>query len=291
MHATLLPVTTIVFVATFMACLAVANVLRRRETIGRNHIYKVAIDSLPESLTVKDKDGRYLIANPATARLMKAPNAEALIGKTDYDFLAHEIADCARSEEEKVLRSGVSGIVEQQLGGDDGPGGWLSTLKAPLMDEEGRITGLITHNRDVTPRKRLEAALWESELKATAALANMADGLIMFDPKLNVVFCNEQYRAMFPLTRDMRVAGFVGGLDPLCFDRKGRAGRHSDGECRRMGRRRHVAAAATRNGPVPAVRRAVDRVEEPARRLTEAVSWSAARISPRASRPNRRCAI
>ncbi|URK89421.1 PAS-domain containing protein (plasmid) [Rhizobium sp. RCAM05350] len=53
----------------------------------------------------------------------------------------------------------------------------------------------------MTAKKALE----ESERKATAALTNMADGLVMFDENLNLVFCNEQYRTMFPLTADLRM--------------------------------------------------------------------------------------
>lgn len=197
----------ILWVTTLLASLAIANELHRREVVRKNHLYKLVIDSLPECLNVKDREGRFLIANPATARQIKAPGVEALIGQTDFDFFPEEIARNFRADETKVLAEAAPQLIEQKLAHRDGSRAWLSTLKAPLADSEGSIVGLITHNRDITEKRRLEAALAESERKATAALTNMADGLVMFDRDLNLVFCNEQYHAMFPLTADLRVPG------------------------------------------------------------------------------------
>ncbi|MGJ7043083.1 diguanylate cyclase (GGDEF)-like protein/PAS domain S-box-containing protein [Shinella sp. BE166] len=203
----LLPTTIIVFASTLMISLAIASELRRREMTQKNHIYKVVIDSLPDCLNVKDVEGRFIVANPATASLMKATDSNALIGKSDFDFYPADIALKFKADEEKAAQGETSYVIEQQVTHRDGTIAWLSTLKSPLLDENGHVTGVITHNRDVTAKKELETALAESERKATAALTNMADGLVMFDENLNVVFCNEQYRTMFPLTADLRVPG------------------------------------------------------------------------------------
>src|SRR5581483_10508917 len=84
---------------------------------------------------------------------------------------------------------------------------WLSTLKVPVFDERGRFQGLITHNRDISDRKRLETELTHTQQIFSAALANMSDGLVMFDAQEHLVFCNERYHAMFPMTRDIRQPG------------------------------------------------------------------------------------
>ena len=39
------------------------------------------------------------------------------------------------------------------------------------------------------------------------ALANMADGLAMFDRDARIIVCNPQYAALFPGTAKLRVAG------------------------------------------------------------------------------------
>jgi diguanylate cyclase (GGDEF)-like protein/PAS domain S-box-containing protein len=202
-----MPYLTLVFIATMMACLAIGNELRRRETERRNHMYRLVIDSLPDSLNVKDREGRFIMANPATASLMHAQSVDDLIGKTDFDFFPADVATGFRADEAKALKADFPIVEEQAVAHLDGSRAYLSTLKAPLADAEGRIIGLITHNRDITDKKRLEAALAQSDRRAAEALSSISDGLVMFDKDLTLVFCNERYRAMFSITADLRVPG------------------------------------------------------------------------------------
>lgn len=196
-----------IFVTTLLASLAMFAELRRRSAASQLKIYEAVIQSLPESLNVKDAEGRFLLANPATAKLMHASSVADLIGKTDHDFYPADVADTFRADEASVLEDAGERILEQVVRFPDMEPIFLSTLKAPLRDDDGKLLGLITHNRNLTEQKRLSLALAASERRAHAALANMADGLIMFDADLNVIFCNQQYRDMFPLTADVRVPG------------------------------------------------------------------------------------
>jgi len=202
-----LPYMTLVFVATLMACVALSNEIRRRETEARNHMYRHVIDSLPEALNVKDREGRFIMANPATAELVQAENADALIGKTDFDFFCQEVAAAFRADEEKALKAGSPIVEEQMVTRMDGTRTYLSTLKAPFTDIDGKIIGLITHSRDTTDKKLLETALTQSDRRAAEALSSISDGLVMFDKDLMLVFCNERYRSMFSMTADLRVPG------------------------------------------------------------------------------------
>lgn len=196
-----------VFVTTFLASMAVFAELRRRDFAKTLKMYEAVIRSLPESMNVKDPDGRFVMVNPATAKLMRVASEQDLIGKTDHDFYPPAIADTFRKDELDILAGNDAKTVEQIIVWPDSGEIALSTLKAALRDDEGTLIGLITHNRDLTEKKELASALAESEQRANAALSNMADGLIMFDAEMKVIFCNEQYRAMFPLTADMRVPG------------------------------------------------------------------------------------
>ncbi|WP_162245283.1 diguanylate cyclase [Rhizobium sp. Leaf383] len=201
------PVMTLVFATSLMASLAVANELRRRDAERRNYMYQRVIDSLPEALNVKDTEGRFLLVNPATAALMHADSPESLLGKGDADFYPPDIAKEFRAAEECALRVGRPVVAEQRVKHLDGGEAVLSTLKSPFTDNSGNVIGLITHNRDITEQKRLEAALARSDRRAAEALSNISDGLVMFDKDLILVFCNERYRSMFAKTADLRVPG------------------------------------------------------------------------------------
>lgn len=200
-------VPAIAFLATLLAGLAIYSDEQRRRTESLNQTFRQVIETLPEALNVKDAEGRFIIANAATARLMRADSASALIGKTDEDFYPAEIAAQFRVDEESVLRDGSSRELEQRLAFDDGTEQWLSTLKTPLKDTRGRPVALVTHNRDFTTRKRLEQELERARSQLEGAMSGMADALIAFDKDANIIFCNDQYRRLFPLTSDVRVPG------------------------------------------------------------------------------------
>ena len=202
-----LPLGCFIIIATLMGGLAFLSEIKRREANRVNLMYRQVIDALPDCLNVKDMEGKFLFANPATARLMRAATAGDLIGKSDFDFYPAAVAEVFKADEAAVIASGESRVLDQRVGHKDGFRGWLSTLKAPLRDESGAFVGLITHNRDITEKKQLERRLADSQQHFADALANMADGVAMFDAGGVMVFCNEQYREMFPKTADLRVPG------------------------------------------------------------------------------------
>ncbi|MER8631153.1 diguanylate cyclase [Mesorhizobium opportunistum] len=201
------PSTLLIFVSVALSGLTFYQERRRIEALQSRRIFKAVVETLPDCLNVKDLDGRFIVANPATAELMHATDAKALIGKTDFDFYPRERAQGFREDELAVLAAGVSSTIEQRLHHEDGTDGWLATLKAPFRDKAGAIVGLITHNRDITARKQLENELAASQARLGDALTHMADGLVMFDPDGRLLLCNARYRSMFPKTADIRVPG------------------------------------------------------------------------------------
>ncbi|WP_136621996.1 MULTISPECIES: diguanylate cyclase [Mesorhizobium] len=202
-----LPTSLLIFLSIMLSGLALYQERRRIEALQSRRIYKAVVEALPDCLNVKDLEGRFIAANPATARLMRAVDAKALIGKTDFDFFPQETARKFHEDESAILAAGVPSTIEQRLHHEDGPDGWLSTLKAPFRDQSGTIVGLITHNRDITTRKQLEDELAESRIRLADALTHMADGLVMFDRDGKLVLSNAQYIAMFPQTADIRIPG------------------------------------------------------------------------------------
>ena len=201
------PLVGITFIATALAGLAILQDRRRRDLLQKDRIYRAIIETLPDCLNVKDLDGRFIAANPATARLMRAGAAADLVGKTDFDFYPEEIARAFRADEEQVLSADAPRTIEQKVAFDDGADVWLSTLKAPLRDEKARTIGLITHNRDVTAQHALREELRTTRQRLENALEHMADGLVLYDGEGRILLCNAQYLRMFPLTADLRVPG------------------------------------------------------------------------------------
>ncbi len=142
------------------------------------------LDALPDFIFAKDREGRFIAANAATARIMGVAGAAAdLIGRHDRDFYPPEIAAGFAADEERFFAHPETTIVEQPARRLDGTPGWLCSLKAPLQDKSGRIIGYVGHGRDVTDEKLDREALADAradlerqaeELRAMTAAAERA---------------------------------------------------------------------------------------------------------------------
>ena len=202
-----IPLGATICLATLISGLALLREERRLALLRQNAIHEAIINALPDCLNVKDMEGRFIAANPATADLMLAGHPRHLIGKTDADFYPKDIAQAFRRDELAAMESAQVAPIEQTIRRADGSITYLSTLKAPLYDIDGSKIGLITHNRDITDKRVLQDDLYKVRRTLDDAITNMNDGLAIYDRAGVMIYCNEQYRSLFPLTADLRKPG------------------------------------------------------------------------------------
>jgi two-component system sensor histidine kinase/response regulator len=177
------------------------------------NMLRTVIDNLPDFIYVKDRKGRFLVANRAVARAIGASGPEELLGKSDFDFQSMEMAAAFYADDQRVMDSGEALLNRQEtlvshqesivhgLAVDHGPtadrgptgdGGPttdasrdnvidLLTTKVPLRNEAGRIIGIVGVSRDITDRVKSEAEVRKARETAEAAnraksefLANMS---------------------------------------------------------------------------------------------------------------------
>ena len=144
------------------------------EALARErNLLRTLMDNLPDHIFVKDSASRFVMANAATLHSLGASSLEEVIGKTDFDYLRHELAEQYFRDEQAVCQTGRPLVNREELLIDpSGHQKWLLTTKLPLRDSSGTVFGLVGMSHDITERKRMEEQ-W-CQAKDTADAANRA---------------------------------------------------------------------------------------------------------------------
>ncbi len=125
---------------------------------------RTLIDHIPEYIYFKDTESRFTVVNRAMLRLFRVDREDQVLGKTDMDFLAPELARQYYADEQKVFQTGIPLLDHQEHFIDEnGNRGWLLSNKIALRDPDGKITGLIGISHNITGHKRTELQLRMSE--------------------------------------------------------------------------------------------------------------------------------
>jgi len=139
------------------------------------NLLRALMDSIPDAIYFKDTQSRFIRSNLAHARSFGLSDPAQMIGKTDFDFFTNEHAAQAFADEQNILRTGQPLVGKEERNTHlDGRIVWKSTTKMPLRDADGRIIGTFGISRDISERKRAEAAL-QAALQHANELALAAD--------------------------------------------------------------------------------------------------------------------
>ena len=134
------------------------DITEASRTVANERItLQTLVDWVPDNLWVKDADSRFVIANQATAQRMGMPSAEELIGKSDLELCAPELAQGFFADEQRVIETGQPMIDKEEYIVDaNGQKTWILTSKIPLRNDEDKIIGLVGISRDISDRRQAD---------------------------------------------------------------------------------------------------------------------------------------
>jgi PAS domain S-box-containing protein len=138
----------------------IINSQLRSKTMSQKLLYdnrqllQSIIDNTSNPIFIKRINGEYLLINKQFGDLFEISN-DAIIGKTDHDFLPESVADAYRNSDIDVVKKLRELKTEETIQQKDGKHTYIA-VKFPLYDSTGRIYAIGGISTDITERKEME---------------------------------------------------------------------------------------------------------------------------------------
>ena len=175
--------------------MSVLNLLGRQGRAGGDDpayvMWEKTFDAMPDSVAIFDADRRIIRVNKVAAAHLGLPATE-LVGKKCYECFHGvncPIRDCPH---DKMLHDNKAHSADVY---DEHSGRWFHVTVSPIF-ENSRLIGAIHVARDMTERKRVEAAVRKSERDLRCVIDTILDGLWDWDVTTGIVRCNAQWYQM-----------------------------------------------------------------------------------------------
>jgi PAS domain S-box-containing protein len=156
----------------------------------------LVFERMADGVTVTNLAGRIIDWNPAATRLF---------GWTKKQMLGRSVARLYRSDNPRRLEATILAAIEarESWTGElrfvrrDGSGGISETCVSALRDRQGRRVAVVSVNRDVTERRRVEGALAESYSMLEAVVEGTTDAVFVKDVQGRYVMINSASARVF----------------------------------------------------------------------------------------------
>ena len=188
-----------------------------RELARQLQLLRTVVDAIPDSIYIKDREGRFLLHNAANRRLLKLPAGDDGTGRTVHDFATTKAnAEAYTADDRALLRTGQPVINrEERFTQSDGSTGWFLTTKVPTLGERGEITGIVGVSRDITARRLEQMALAESEARFRMLFENSPDAIFVESQGGIVLDANPAAARLHGIPREELLGKHVTDLVPL----------------------------------------------------------------------------
>jgi PAS domain S-box-containing protein len=149
---------------------------RERETL------EVLLESMPLCIFFTDRHQQYIRVNRMMAKLLRVPEPDEAVGKTNKVFFTKRVARKMMEEDRTIIETGIPIVNKILYFEDQGVEGfWMEKSKIPIRDERGVITMIMGIFKDVSDLMLIENELKEARDRAeesdrlkTSFLANMS---------------------------------------------------------------------------------------------------------------------
>ncbi len=175
-----------------------SDISRRKEyesLLLRNQEHlRVILDNIPDIAWLKDLNGNFISVNDALMRMCGRAVGE-IIGHTDLDIFPKKLAERYMADDKEVIRLRKRKHVEERIVDSFGNERWIETIKTPIFNSSGEVTGTAGIARDITEQKQFSSILlsYNKELLGLNRASNAILG-VLNPGVLYSRICNEAVR-------------------------------------------------------------------------------------------------
>jgi PAS domain S-box-containing protein len=132
------------------------------------------LNNIPDLAWLKDSDSKFTKVNQpfSSACGLAIPD---IIGKTVYDVWPEKLAEQLAKDDFEILKTGKRLYKNEIIFDRQNREIRLETIKTPIMNQDGKITGIVGIARDITEKKQMEQRLVQSE--KMEAIGTLAGGI------------------------------------------------------------------------------------------------------------------
>jgi len=180
------------------------NITDRKQTEEALHkserFLKTIFNSIQDGISVLDSKLNVVRVNQAMRNWYA--HMLPLEGKKCYEVYHGRSKPCNNCPTIRALDTGKLEMNEVSLIGEEGETGILELFAFPMIDNSGTSIGVVEYVRNVTDRKRAEAALRESEEKFRTLVEKSPLGIALIADDGHYKYINPQFSTIFGYTID-----------------------------------------------------------------------------------------
>jgi PAS domain S-box-containing protein len=154
------------------------------------------VENAPDRITTLDRNGNIIYTNHVPPGF----DAEEILGNSVYNYLGDEEKRRIRISLEKTFGFGRVTTYDSTFTGADGSTLYFDNSVGPVK-KGGKVESAILISRDITERKRAEAALRNSEERMHALFETMAEGVIVLNSDGRIVEANHEAEKILGIDR------------------------------------------------------------------------------------------
>ncbi|WP_158628724.1 PAS domain S-box protein [Dyella choica] len=186
-----------------LAAIAIERVCSDRALKRSEECWRAIVETTPECVNVVARDGTMLRVNSAIGVLLGVPDADALIGKCFYDFVAPEHRQAYIQFNQDVCE-GRKGFLEFDIITVEGERSHMETHAAPMLGSDGGVVQLGVM-RDITARKRASEELLRSAALMAKAQQLSGCGSFYWCAADDEIIWSDQLYRIFDITLGTRI--------------------------------------------------------------------------------------